>query len=486
MGGIALWARAAGAGWKKGEKIMALKSGEHAVAASREMWMSRFYWHVSMAIAVAAMLLAAGYARAQADWVRPAPPLVGYVGSSETPQLCQRTYPLVEGCWLGLDPQQAIDKVCALHGDVRGSTTALPGNKLFAAQVQCATKSVGIAGQPFYCDSSGLVEAKYTDKNGKTAFSCTPPPGVVSQNKSMGRVATAAEGVNVAAGNAYLEETDFRNGANPLLEIRRTYNSLDARPRAFGFNWVGSYERRLEVLDGLRVVAWRPDANMYYFDQAGKRFVAEAGVKDKLVKVAAGKSGVAWRYTVAASRVVEEYDARGVLIGLRHPGGAAVDMEYSSQASAQAPGAGYLLRVADDAGRWVSFSYDAQGRIVQATEGGGRRHTYVYGGVSGCRAQSGEACAAGNLTSVTAQGGVLHTYYYDEAAQAPISQPRALTGVSRNGIRVASWAYDLNGKAVSASIAGGAGKVARDAGTGRGSDDVVFAGFAKAEPAAVK
>jgi len=39
-----------------GEKIMALKSSEQVVAVSRAQPMSRFFWHVSMAIAVAAML----------------------------------------------------------------------------------------------------------------------------------------------------------------------------------------------------------------------------------------------------------------------------------------------------------------------------------------------------------------------------------------------------------------------------------------------
>lgn len=442
-----------------------------AVAAARATRHAGFFWRSSVVVACALvlMLLASGMVHAQSGWVRPAPPLVGYVGSSATPQLCQRTYPLIEGCWLGLDPQVAIDKVCALHGDTRGADAALPvGEKLFTAEVQCKTQRVGIAGQPFYCDSSGLVEAKYIDdKTGKIAFSCTQPPSVLNPNKNMGcpgcSAVTAADGINLGVGNAYRYETDFRSSANPLLEIRRLYNSLDLRPRAFGFNWVGSYERRLEIFNGLRVVAWRPDANMYYFDEVGGKFIADVGVKDALVKVVGDKAGVAWRYT-SADRVVEEYNARGVLIGMRHPQGAAVRLEYSDATSAAvAPGAGYLLRVLDSAGRAVSFSYDREGRIIRAVDTQGGIYVYTYGGVTACRAPQAGAvpCASGNLTSVLAEGGPARTYHYDEAAQAPITLARALTGISAaNGKREVSWTYDLNGKAVGSSIEGGARKVA--------------------------
>jgi len=434
------------------------------LAASREQQLARFFWRSSLVVALALGLLLAyaGSVHAQANWVRPAPPLVGYVGSSPAPQLCQRTYPLDEGCWLGLDAQRAIDQVCALHGDVRGAGAALPtGEKLFTAEVQCATKKVGVAGQPFYCDSSGLVEAKYVDpKTGKASFSCTQPPWVINPNKNMGcpgcDSAHTGHGINLAAGNAYWYETDYRSKANPLLEIRRLYNSMDARPRAYGFNWVGSYERRLEIFDGLRVVAWRPDANMYYFDQSGSSFKADAGVKDTLVKVN-GKAGVAWHYTVAADHVTEEYDAKGVLIGLRHAQGASARLEYSDAATpvAVAPGAGYLLRVVDPAGRSVSFTYDRDGRISRAVDAQGASYQYVYGGATGCRAPGAGAvpCESGNLTTVEAGGRPVRTYYYDQAAQVQISLPRALTAVTlADGAKQAQWTYGLNGSALTASI----------------------------------
>jgi YD repeat-containing protein len=431
-------------------------------ANSNEARMARFFWRSSLVMMVAgtALLLAGSLVHAQSNWVRPAPPLVGYVGSSPAPQLCQRTAPLDEGCWLGLDPELAIDKACALHGQARGAgTQALPGEKLFTAEVQCTTARVGIAGQPFYCDSSGRVQAKYRDaKSGKTALSCTPPPAVVNPAASMGcpgcKGARAAEGVNLAAGNAYRYETDFRSSANPLLEIRRVYNSKDARPRAFGFNWTGSYERRLEIYADQRVVAWRPDANIYYFDETRGRFSAESGVKDALVQVAGGKSDVAWRYTAAADGVVEEYDARGVLVGLRHPRGATVRLEYSDAAGQ----AGALMRVVDPAGRSISFAYDWEGRVSQAVDAQGRTYRYTYGGATGCRAPEDSivACKSGNLTGVVAGDTRTRTYHYDEARSAQASLPRALTGITAaGGVREAApWSYDLNGAAISAAKAG--------------------------------
>src|SRR5450631_2517348 len=129
---------------------MASKARVQVVAASREARVERFFWRTSLTVfvAVGLMLALAGLAHAQSAWVRPAPPLVGYVGSSSTPHLCQRTAPLDEGCWLGLDAQRAIDQVCALHGDVRASNAQLPtGQSHFAAEVQCATAKVGIVAQ---------------------------------------------------------------------------------------------------------------------------------------------------------------------------------------------------------------------------------------------------------------------------------------------------------------------------------------------------
>ncbi len=443
---------------------MASKSGVRVMAATRETRMARFFCRSSLLVTLAliCMMLASSLAHAQAGWVRPAPPITGYVGSSPTPHLCQHTYPLDEGCWLGLDAQRAIDQVCALHGDARGPASALPtGEKLFTAEVQCAGSRVGIAAQPFYCDSSGLVEAKYRDaKSGKTAFSCTPPPGVPNPNRNMGcpgcAAAHAGMGVNLAVGNAYRYETDFKSASSPLLAIGRVYNSMDARPRSFGFNWTGFYERKLEIYPGLRVVAWRGDANRYYFDQAGGRFVAEQGLKDSLVKVAGGKSGVAWRYTAGADRVVEEYDAAGVLIGMRGPHGASVRLEYSDAATpaAAAPGPGYLLRVIDQAGRALAFSYDGQGRVSRAVDPLGHAHVYTYGGATGCREPGAAAvpCASGNLTRVAAEGGAARTYHYDQAGGAPISLPRALTAISAaDGAQEAALSYDLNGAAVAAT-----------------------------------
>jgi uncharacterized protein RhaS with RHS repeats len=63
--------------------------------------------------------------------------------------------------------------------------------------------------------------------------------------------------------------------------------------------------------------------------------------------------------------------------------------------------------------------------------------------------------AQGRLSTVTYADGSSQTYLYEDT-----NHPNALTGVmDENGTRFSSWSYDTQGRAISTSEAGGAGRI---------------------------
>ena len=117
----------------------------------------------------------------------------------------------------------------------------------------------------------------------------------------------------------------------------------------------------------------------------------------------------------------------------------------SSTSTTIAPGAGFLIGVADDFGNSLALTYDAQLRIATVTEPGVGTTTYGYDGSS-------------NLASVTHADGTTRGYLYNEQVHTQnIARPFSLTGViDENNSRYATIKYDSSGRVFSTQLAGGA------------------------------
>jgi YD repeat-containing protein len=159
--------------------------------------------------------------------------------------------------------------------------------------------------------------------------------------------------------------------------------------------------------------------------------VTDADIQDHLENIAGSGN---WRYTVAADDSVEIYDTTGKLLTLTDRAGHTQTLSYDA--------AGKLTAVTDTFGRSLSFTYDASGHIVTMTDPAGGAYNYTYD-------------AAGNLASVAYPDGSSKTYHYEDP-----NFPNALTGISdENGNRYATYAYDVQGRAISSEHANGADRV---------------------------
>lgn len=123
-----------------------------------------------------------------------------------------------------------------------------------------------------------------------------------------------------------------------------------------------------------------------------------------------------------------------------------------------APTAGLLVRVIDGFGRQLNFTYDSQGRMKALIEPAGGISRYAYDEASSIVLPGNSP--VGNLTSVTYPDDKKRIYWYNEQDQtANTNLPYALTGITdENGVRFATFKYDVTGKAVSTEHAGGAEK----------------------------
>ncbi|CAG0995105.1 putative deoxyribonuclease RhsA [Gammaproteobacteria bacterium] len=168
--------------------------------------------------------------------------------------------------------------------------------------------------------------------------------------------------------------------------------------------------------------------------------MADADIADTLESQhdAAGNR-VGWRFTDAASRVVERYDSVGRLASVIHPGGYTQTLGYDISGN-------YLAQVQDSYGRRLLFAYDLTHRLAKLTDPAGNVYTYAYD--------------TSNLAAVTYPDGKSRRYLYNEPAfTANTYQPNALTGViDENDVRFATFRYDAAGRPVSTEHADGIGK----------------------------
>ena len=214
---------------------------------------------------------------------------------------------------------------------------------------------------------------------------------------------------------------------------------------SFGALWTGNLHRRLNLqamTPSIGIDAYRGDGRMVGFGltaNPGGTYVPAAGIDDTLTIITGG-----YRYFDAAAKVIETYNSVGRLTSMADASGNTLTFSYSAGASAAAPAAGYLLSVTDNVGRSISFTYTlptggsatSDGLVSTITATGGSVITAAYD-------------ANKNLTALTWPDGRSRSFLYENP-----SLPWALTGkTDENGVRVSSWTYDAEGRALSSDSA---------------------------------
>ena len=254
--------------------------------------------------------------------------------------------------------------------------------------------------------------------------------------------------INPRTGAKYQVETDFPGTAAGELKLVRYYNSARDPERASGFgdSWRHNYMRRLQVIIGTAndpvpydaAFARRPTGQILTFKKVSGAWQPDADVTAMLVDVLNGSGQVVERQlTIGEAEEVEIYDLAGRVTSIKNRNGRTHTLTYDV--------AGKLTQVTDPAGRTLTFAYDASNRISQVTDPIGWVYGYSYG-------------ASNNLTSVTRPDTHTRQYVYNEPANTGgANLPRALTGIiDENGVRFATYQYDVQGRATSTTHANGA------------------------------
>lgn len=253
----------------------------------------------------------------------------------------------------------------------------------------------------------------------------------------------AGNPINVATGNKHIIETDYvGTGPSPLV-FKRYYNSFNAHSTSHGRHWQHYYERELFQDLANIIHVKRPHGQVITFSEIYvDTWRSVSGDKTLLSNLAPGEYS---DKKYIDSRGEEEYTYIG-----GHPeysGGSAWRLQSLTDNQGNNRTLFYdlnsrLIRVENEFGQALTFSYHANGNLQTMTAPGGLVWTYRYN-------------SNGYLAHVDNPDGSTRQYLYEDSRF-----PHALTGiVDENGNRYATYAYDVDGRAISSEHAGGVDRI---------------------------
>jgi len=255
-----------------------------------------------------------------------------------------------------------------------------------------------------------------------------PPPKVCAGNP-----------VNLATGNKYQKELDYRGNGPFPLEVSRVYNSYNGL-------WNFNYDRSITTvhISSTDVVALilRPDGNVYKIHgNSVDGWVMPSNVPAKLEQLTdASSQPTGWRHTTPDDHI-EVYDVSGFLVSVTRRG-LTQALSYDSL--------GRLSTVAGPFGRTLSYTYNAANQVETITDPDGNVYAYIPDANTNLAQVTYPDQTPANLTDNPTR-----TYLYED-----VNFPHALTGiVDENGNRFATWAYDAQGRAILSEHALGADHV---------------------------
>lgn len=307
------------------------------------------------------------------------------------------------------------------------------------------------------CDPGSITETiwrTYNPSNPASLPVCTTEKP--AKNKDCCGGACVGNPINAASGNKCQHEVDLpENG--PALSFTRHFNLIEPLAKSnMGYGWSHTYARWVKAPPyDTQATVRRPNGTEYNFRYSASTstWVSDADVTDRLVERLDGSGlRIGWRYT-SSSDEVERYDLEGRLLSITDRAGRTLSLDYSTleTISNSAPTVGLLLKVKDNFGHQLRFTYDANSRLVTMTDPSGGVHTYAYSPYTYAYV------VYDHLSSVTRPDGTSRTYLYENNAY--LNAPHALTGIlDENGNRAATWTYGVDGRAVSSEHALGAEK----------------------------
>ena len=291
-------------------------------------------------------------------------------------------------------------------------------------------------------------------EDSRTGECLSPPP----PDCTNGTGAPQGNPIDAATGLKLQVETDFAmSGASPLAFVRSYRGGYSSGDWTHGFQSRARYTEYLPRVgsgdggvDFARLVIDRPGRGAEHFtnDDLQGVWVANSHTRATVENIEDAVGNViGWRYT-SGEDTVDDYDVEGRLVARTYRNGTSLAFSYVD-ALGDSIESDRLDSITDSFGNRLSFAYAGDGGLSGMIDPAGARYHYAYD-------------AHGMLETVTypdddddPTNNPVRRYHYELPGR-----PWALTGISdERGIRLATYAYDNEGRGVMSEHAGGANRV---------------------------
>jgi RHS repeat-associated protein len=230
---------------------------------------------------------------------------------------------------------------------------------------------------------------------------------------------------DVGTGDNFQTEADI---SLPWITFRRFYHSQARFPgEALGIGWTHSLNERLLMsgaVPAARITGNGHQAPLRNMDSSNSTFEESTGSNIRVLK-----SGAEWK-AILPGGIRNVFDSSGRLVRIEQPDGQSIVLTYTTY--------GALDSATNSSGRSLQFRYGGDPvHLVGIDSAGSELLDYSYDN--------------DRLQSVQFANGTSRVYWYEDP-----TFPNHLTGISdEKGTRFATFSYDTQGRAESASHAGG-------------------------------
>ena len=236
--------------------------------------------------------------------------------------------------------------------------------------------------------------------------------------------------INTAQGFKAQPEADYRNGRLEFVRIYRSDSNWTNRD--LGEYWRHTYYRDINFfLNGSVLTAEVTDGRgaVVAFTQSGSTWQqVDPDYQARFENIYNTGLLTGYRF-ITPGDTREVYDTNAKLVRIEYRGGVSLDFGYDASSR--------LANVTDEEGHVLVFTYNTSDRIQNMTTPDGV-FGYSYDGNN-------------NLVQVTRPDTTTRTYHYEDAGYI-----NALTGITNEeNIRITTWGYDAQGRAVLSEQAGG-------------------------------
>ena len=254
----------------------------------------------------------------------------------------------------------------------------------------------------------------------------SPPPCVNSDGRED---STFGNPCDAATGEKREQESDHTSAAGPALSRYYSSQYSGNAGNGFGVGWMSSLGDKRLYVKSASVLAMRPGGKSETF--TCPRTGTCAGAPDAAF-IVSKSSGV---YTlIRRDGGKEHYGASGLLLEEFDPAGRRTGYSYDNLRR--------LIQIIGPFGHALTLTYTNGNQVASVTDAAGENLHYSYDDIR-------------NLARVDYPDGSAKLYHYED-----VTFPHHLTGISyvnSTGTvsRYATFAYDVNGKAISTEHAGG-------------------------------